>query len=32
MRVDQHLQQIKLRTSDEEWEWVEIDDVIEATR
>ncbi|MEK5255111.1 YolD-like family protein [Paenibacillus sp. FSL F4-0125] len=30
MRVDQKLQQIKLRTSDDGWEWVEMVDVIGA--
>lgn len=31
MRVDQQLHQIKLRIADDEWEWIKIEDVIEAT-
>lgn len=31
MRVDQQLHQIKLRTSDEDWEWIKIGDVIDAS-
>ncbi|MEK3771079.1 YolD-like family protein [Paenibacillus sp. FSL R5-0887] len=31
MRVDQQLMQIKLRTSDDEWEWSNMKDVLGAT-
>lgn len=31
MRVDQQLHQIKLRISDEDWEWIKIEDVTDAT-
>lgn len=31
MRVDQQLMQIKLRTSDDDWEWINMKDVLGAT-
>lgn len=31
IRVDQQLQQIKLRTSDDDYEWIKIGDVIDAS-
>ncbi|MEK5586601.1 YolD-like family protein [Paenibacillus sp. FSL P2-0536] len=30
MRVDQQLKQIKFRTSDDEWNWIKLSDVIAA--
>ncbi|KAA1180721.1 YolD-like family protein [Paenibacillus sp. B2(2019)] len=31
MRLDQRSRQLKLRTSDDDWEWINIEDVIHVT-